>query len=126
MTKIKKISGIELDYPLFIKEEYSTTGVQAKTFQTIGGGIIVYERVKRENSNYLTLISKDSGWVSKDKLREILYLGNSLGVQVNLLTLDGGIIQARFAHENGDFLKTEDVIHENGKWFKVEIALCKI
>ena len=126
MTKIKKIANIELTYPLFIKEEFASRNVKAKTFETIGGGVVVYERVKRDNSNYITLISKDSGWVGKSTLKEILTLGDGLGVEITIQDTDNVITNVRFAHELGDFLKAEDILHENGEWFKVEIFLCKV
>jgi len=126
VTKINKIGNITLEYPLFIKEEFATRNVKAKTFETLGGGLIVYERVKRENANYITLISKDSGWVDKTTLKSIYTLGDALEVEITLYSTDGESYKVRFAHEVGDFLSVEDVIHEDGEWFKVEINFCSV
>ena len=126
MTKVKDINGIKFDYPLFIKEEFNLKTIKGKAFNTLNGGKIVYETIKRNSGNYITLISKDSGWVSEKTLNKILILLDDLGVETYITTTDNIQIKVRPAVEIGEVIKTNDVINENGGWFKVEIALCRI
>ena len=126
MLKVKKIGDIELDYPLFIKEEFIPKNVKAVSFNTLGGSRIVYESVKRLSANYITLISKDSGWVKEETLKKILTLADDVGVETTVTFTDDTSVDVRFAYENGDVIKTEDAVHENGGWFTVEISLCRI
>lgn len=126
MTKIKDINGIKFDYPLFIKEEFNLKTIKGKAFNTLNGGKIVYETVKRNSGNYITLISKDSGWIREETLNKVLILLDDLGVETYITTTDDIQIKVRPAVEVGEVIKTSDVINENSGWFKVEIALCRI
>jgi len=126
MTKIVKIGDILLDYPLFIKEEFKQKNVRAIAFDTIGGNKVVYESIKRNSANYITLISKDSGWLREETIKDILLLADDIEVETTITKDDGGIVKVRFAYEIEEIIKVEDVVNENGGWFKVEIALCMI
>ena len=126
MRKVIKIGSIKLDYPLFIKEEFLQKNVKAVAFDTIGGSKIVYESIKRSSANYITLISKDSGWQKEVTIKNILNLADDLGVETTLTFSDNSTLKVRFAYELGEVIKTEDVINENGNWFKVEIKMCRI
>jgi len=119
------LGGIEFDNPLFIKEEFNLKDVKGKAFDTLNGGIIVYESVKRTNANYVTLISKESGWIKKETLNDILTLLDDLDVEANLTMEDGSIIKVRPALEKGEVIKIEELF-ENSEWCKVTISLCKI
>jgi len=126
MRKVIKIGSINLDYPLFIKEEFLQKNVRAVAFDTIGGSKIVYESIKRNSANYITLISKDSGWQKEATINNILNLADDLDVETTLTFSDNTTLKVRFAYELGEVIKTEDVINENGNWFKVEIKMCRV
>ena len=127
MTRIKMIGNILLDFDLFIKEEFNTnSNVQGKAFTTLSGGILVYETVKRNNSNYITLISKDSGWLLEDTVKNILLLLDDLGVVTTITDKSGIITPVRPAVEKGSIVNVTDAVNEDGKWLKVTIRLCRI
>ena len=126
MRRVKKIGDIELDYPLFIKEEFNTIQAKAVTAPTLGGSIVVFESYKRGNANYITLISKESGWIKEETLKKVLTLLDDLDVEVDLTLDDDSTIKVRPALEKGEIIKWYDVVNENGGWFKVEINLCRI
>jgi len=125
MTKVVKIGTIELDNPLFIQEEFKAKVGKAKTFGTLNGGAIVYESVKRNNADYITLISKNSGWIKEDTLQNILLLLDDLGVEIDIELESGSTIKVRPALEK-DIIQTEDIINENGGWYSVKISLCRV
>ncbi len=126
MTKIKDINGIKFDYPLFIKEEFYLKTVKGKALNTLNGGKIVFETIKRNSGDYITLISKDSGWIKEETLKNILILLDDVGVETYITTIEDTQIKVRPAVEIGEVIKASDVINENSGWFKVEIALCRI
>ena len=126
MRKVIKIGSIKLDYPLFIKEEFLQKNVKAVAFETIGGSKIVYESIKRSSANYITLISKDSGWQKEATINNILTLADDIEVETEITFKDDTTLKVRFAYELGEVIKTEDVINENGNWFKIEIKMCRI
>ena len=122
--KAVSLGGIKFDYPLFIKEEFNVKSVKAKAFNTLNGGIIIYETPKRNNANYITLESKTSGWVSRETLQKIVALLDDLGVETDLKLIDESIVKVRPALEK-EVIKAED-IYENSGWYRVEIALCRV
>ena len=124
--KVTKIGDILLDNPLFIKEEFNFRNAKAKVFNTIGGGLIVYETPKRDNTNYITLISKDSGWIRKETLAQIKELLDDLNVEVEIETDKGIKYNVRPALEKEVIKVIEDVANENSGWVKVEISLCEV
>ena len=126
MKRVKKIGSIELNYPLFIKEEFNTIQARAVSSQTLGGSIVVFESYKRGNANYITLISKDSGWIKEETLKKILTLLDDIEVEVELTLIDDTTFKVRPALEKGEVIKWSDVVNEDGGWFKVEINLCRI
>ena len=126
MRKVIKIGSINLDYPLFIKEEFLQKNVRAVAFDTLAGSKIIYESIKRNSANYITLISKESGWQKEATINNILNLADDLDVETTITFKDDTTLKVRFAYELGEVIKTEDVINENGNWFKVEIKMCRI
>ena len=127
MTRIMKIGDIILDYDLFIEEEYNTTNnTQGKAFKTLSGGLIVYEKVKRINTQYITLISKDSGWQKEETVKNILLLLDDIDIETTITNKLGIITQVRPAVEKGAIISVSDAVNEDGKWLKVTIRLCRI
>ena len=126
MRRIIKIGDIKLDNPLFIKEEFNQKNVKGISFNTLNGGKIVYESIKRNNANYYTLISKDSGWLKEETINQLLLLCDDIEVKTTMEFKDGEVLNIRFAYELGEVIETEDVINEDGGWFKVTIKTCRI
>ena len=118
MIKIVKIGNITLDNALFLKESFSIKNVKAVSFDTVGGNKIIYESIKRDNANNITLESLDNGWIKENTLREILLLANNINLKVLLHTNDGGTFYARFRLEESDVIQTEQ-IYEGSIWYKV-------
>jgi len=124
--KAISLGGVMFDNPLFIKEEFDLKNVKGKAFNTLNGGIIVYESIKRNNANYITLISNDSGWIRKETLDDILILLDDLNVEVDLELDDGNTIKVRPALEKGEVVKVEHLVNENSGWYNVTISLCRV
>ena len=124
--KAVSLGGIKFDYPLFVKEEFNIKNVKGKSFETLGGGLIIYESVKRNNADYITLISKQSGWISRETLVKLDTLLDDLAVEVDLLFDDNSSVKVRPALEKGEVIKVSDLINENSGWYSVEIVLCRI
>jgi hypothetical protein len=125
MRRVIKIGDIVLDHKLYIKEEFAIRNVEAKTFNTISGGMVIYESVKRNNGSYYTLISYENGWQKEITLKNILSLANDIDVKTTITFDDNSIENVRFAYEKGEVIKAEPIF-ENSDWFKVEIATCRI
>lgn len=120
------IEGIIFDNPLFIKEEFNLKDVKGKAFNTLNGGIIVYETIKRNNANYITLESKTSGWINEITLNKIVTLLDDLDVEVDLVFEDNSSVKVRPALEKGDVIIVENLINENSGWYSVTINLCRV
>ena len=125
MRRVTKIGEIILDHKLYIKEEFAITSVEAKAFNTVSGGMVVYESIKRNNGSYYTLISYDNGWQTETTLKDILNLANDIDVETTITFDDNSVENVRFAYEKGEVIKAE-ALFENSEWFKVEIATCRI
>jgi len=125
MLRIKKIGNIELENVLLVIETFNIKNVKAVSFNTLDGNKIVYESIKRENANNITLDSKEGGWIKEDTLNKIILLGNNLGIETTLTTLEGAEIRARFKLEDSETIKAE-AIFESSKWYKVVIKMARI
>jgi len=126
MRKVTKIGDIDLDYPLFVKEEFNNKYSQGSAYNTLGGGLVIFERVKRASGEYRTLISKDSGWISEDTLNKLLNILDDIEVEITITYDNNDTEKVRPALEKGQIIKHTDAVNENGGWFKVEINLCRI
>ena len=125
MKKVVSIENIKLDNPLFIKESFPINNVRASVFRTLGGGVVVYESVKRENDNYITLQSSDTGWIKEETLESIRAIADNVGVRTYIVLEDGTSINVRFAYEKGEVIQAEPIF-DGSPWHKVEIKLCKV
>ncbi len=122
MIRVVKIADITLDNTLFINESYEPKNVKAVSFGTLGGSKIVYESARRDNANDLTLESLDNGWQREETLNKIVELANILGESVDLTTADGGVVGARFKHEESKII-TASMLYEGSDWYKVTIKM---
>jgi len=120
------LGGVTFDNPLFIKEEFNLKDVKGKAFNTLNGGIIVYETPKRNNANYVTLESKMSGWINEITLNKIVTLLDDLDVVVDLTFEDNSSVKVRPALEKGNVVIAENLINENSGWYSVTINLCRV
>jgi len=125
MVRIKNIGGIELDNSLFFLESFQVKNVQAKSFKTLDGGAVIYESIKRDNANNLTLDSKENGWLKEETISKLVAMANDLGVEVTLTTTDDTTIKARFKLEEDEVIKVEQVF-EGSKWYKVVIKMARV
>ena len=124
--RVVKIADIELEYPLWVKEEFSNKRAKAVSFRTLSGGILVYESTKRDNSNYITLESRKGGWIKKDTIKNILDIVDDVGVVLPLTFDTGEVINVRPALEKGDIIQVEDIITDGSSWKKVTINFCRV
>ncbi len=122
MVRIKKIGGIELDNPLYMLESFEVKNVKAVSFNTLGGSKIVYESIRRDNANNITLDSMENGWLRLETLKKIVVLANELGLTINLTTTDNSTIKARFRLEENEVIKAE-MLYEGSEWYKVTIKM---
>ena len=125
MLMVKKIGGIELENKLWFKESFDVKNVRGIAFNTIGGGKVVYESIKRNNANYITLESKNNGWIKEDTLKKIATLADDIGVETTIVFDNDNEVKVRFAYEKGEVIKAEP-IYEGSKWYRVEINLCRV
>ena len=99
MKRVIKIANIKLDNPLFWVESFEVRSVKALSFNTLSGGKIVYESIKRNNATNLTLESRDTGWIKEETLYELLKIANNLGVEIDVTFADNTTSKARFRLE---------------------------
>ena len=125
MVRIKNIGGIELESSLFLVESFSVKNVQAVSFKTLDGGAVIYESIKRDSANNITLDSRENGWVDENTISKLVSMANDLGVEVTLTTTDDTTIKARFRLEEDEVIKTEQ-IYEGSKWYKVVIKMARV
>jgi len=125
MIRVKKIGSIVLDNPLFIVESFEVKNAKAITFNTLGGSKIVYESVRRDNANNLTLDSKESGWLKLDTVNKIATLADDLEVRVDLTTADGGLVKVRFRLEEKEVIRAEP-LYEGSEWYKTTIKMAYV
>lgn len=124
--KAISLGGITFDNPLFIREEFNLKNVKGKAFNTLNGGLVVYETPKRNNADYYTLISKESGWISKETLQSIISILNGLNVETDLVFDNTLNIKVRPAFEKGEVIVAESLVNENSGFYNVTINLCRV
>jgi len=122
MIRIIKIGGIELDNPLYVLESFEIKNIKAVSFNTLGGSKIVYESIRRDNANNITLDSMENGWLRLETLQKIVNLANELGLTVDLTTTDNSTVKARFRLEEKEVVKAEPLF-EGSEWYKVTIKM---
>ena len=86
MTRIKNIGGIELESSLFLIESFAVKNVQAVKFETLDGGAVIFESIKRDSANNITLDSRENGWLKEDTISKLVSIANDLGIEVTLTT----------------------------------------
>jgi len=125
MTRIKNIGGIELESSLFLIESFAVKNVQAVKFETLDGGAVIFESIKRDSANNITLDSRENGWLKEDTISKLVSIANDLGIEVTLTTADDATLKARFRLEESEVIKAEQ-IYEGSKWYKVVIKMARL
>ena len=125
MKRVTKIADIELENSLFIQESLQTRNVKSVSSPTISGGVIVSEHIIRANAQNLTLVSLDSGWVSKTVVEAIRNLSDDLGVDTTIV-VDGEEIGVRFRHEVSNGALEFIELYEGSSYCKGTLYLAKI
>ena len=125
MKRVVKIADVLLDNPLFIEDEFAIKNTQAVTFKTLSGGTVVYESIKRNNANYITLTSDDNGWQRYETINNILLLLDDLGFTFPILLEDGATVKCRLAIEHEKAIQATK-LYEGSKWYKVKIFLARV
>jgi hypothetical protein len=121
MKRVIKIANIKLDNPLFWVESFEVRSVKALSFNTLSGGKIVYESIKRNNATNLTLESRDTGWIKEETLYELLKIANNLGVEIDVTFADNTTSKARFRLEERAI--EYEPLFDGSKWYKVTVRM---
>jgi len=125
MKRVKKIGDIELDNHLFWLESFDLKNVKGISFNTLDGGKIVYESIKRGSANNITLDSKDYGWQLEETIEKIMLLADELDVTTSITFTDNTEIKVRFGIEESDVIKVEQK-YEGCKWYSVTIKMARV
>ena len=121
MKRVIKIGGIELDNPLFWVESFDIKNVKGVSFNTLSGGKIIYESIKRNSAMNLTLESRDTGWIKEETLKNIITLADYLGVEIDVTFSDNTTAKARFRLEERAI--EYEPLFDGSKWYKVTIRM---
>jgi hypothetical protein len=125
MKRVKKIGSIKLDNHLFWLESFDLKNVKGVSFNTLDGGKIVYESIKRGSANNITLDSKDYGWQLEDTIEKIMLLADDLDVTTTITFTDDTEIKVRFRVEENEVIKVEQK-YEGSKWYNVTIKMMRV
>ena len=127
MKRVKKIGSIKLDNHLFWLESFDLKNVKGVAFNTLDGGKIVYESIKRGSANNITLDSQEYGWQLEETIEKIVLLADELDVTTSITFIDDTEIKVRFRIEESDVIKEyEDKIkrkefaHKNKPFYTVQ------
>ena len=121
MKRVIKIGGVSLDNPLFWIESFDIKNVKGVSFNTLSGGKIIYESIKRNRAMNLTLESRDTGWIKEETLKNIITLADYLGVEIDVTFSDNTTAKARFRLEERAI--EYEPLFDGSKWYKVTIRM---
>ena len=121
MKRVIKIGGVSLDNPLFWVESFDIKNVKGVSFNTLSGGKIIYESIKRNSAMNLTLESRDTGWIKEETLKNIITLADYLGVEIDVTFSDNTTAKARFRLEERAI--EYEPLFDGSKWYKVTIRM---
>ena len=121
MKRVIKIGGVSLDNPLFWVESFDIKNVKGVSFNTLSGGKIIYESIKRNSAMNLTLESRDTGWIKEETLKNIITLADYLGVEIDVTFSDNTTAKARFRLEERAI--EYEPLYDGSKWYKVTIRM---
>ena len=125
MKRVKKIGSIKLDNHLFWLESFDLKNVKGVAFNTLDGGKIVYESIKRDIANNITLDSQEYGWQLEETIEKIVLLADELDVTTTITFIDDTEIKVRFRIEESDVIKVEQK-YEGSKWYSVTIKMARV
>ena len=125
MKRVKQIGNIPLDNHLFWVETFNIKSVKGISFNSLDGGKIVYESIKRGSANNITLNSQDYGWQLEETIKKIVALADGLDVTTTIIFTDDTEMKVRFRIEENEVIKTEQK-YEGSKWYNVTIKMAKV
>jgi hypothetical protein len=125
MKRVKKIGSIKLDHNLFWLESFDVKNVKGVSFNTLDGGSIVYESIKRGSANNITLDSKDYGWQLEETIEKILLMADDIDVTTKITFTDDTELDVRFKVEENEVIKVEPK-YEGSKWYNVTIKMMRV
>ena len=98
MKRAKQLVAVVFDMnSLFIREEMSPGDIMCETVMSADGTHIVY--VAKINTPYITLDSKQYGWVTEQQVDDIKAMWAQMGATFTLTYDDGSTDEVRMAHE---------------------------
>ena len=116
-----KLDGVVFDYPLYVKEYEEPDDFMAEVLRSTVGTDIVY--VARVFTPPITLLSKESGWLSLATVNGLKAIFDTIGVAHTLTYEDGQTEQVRVAHERKPVFSE---LFECSDQFLVMLPLAKI
>lgn len=98
MKRAKQLGNVLFSFnTLFIQEEMSDDTVMAESIMSAGGTHVVYEATI--NTPYITLDSKQYGWITEAQRAELVAMWKQLGQTFTLTYKDNTTETVRMAHE---------------------------
>jgi len=97
MKRVIRLDTIEFYPPLFVLEEESPTDIQSSMTVSASGTHIVY--VKQIVTPYITLETRESGWLSEAQVIGLIELSRDLAAEYEIEYTDNTTQKVRIANE---------------------------
>lgn len=121
MNRATQISTTEFLYPMWVKELKNPNTMMGDMEMSVAGTHIVYQA--QIHTPYITLESRESGWLNETNMTELIALYNQLDTTFTLTYSDASTDTVRFAHEKGIIFKPT---HEGSCYYYATINLAKV
>ena len=115
-----KLDAVVFDYPLYVKEYEEPDDFRADMKMSAAGTHVAY--VSRIHTPYITLVSKESGWLDMATVNDLRVIFDAVDVVHTLTYEDGATEQVRVAHEKKPLFKE---LFECSNEFLVVLPLAK-
>ncbi|RLC81299.1 MAG: hypothetical protein DRI61_04155 [Chloroflexi bacterium] len=127
MKRVVRIGHVNLSNPLWVEESLKATKNTASAKRTVAGAMVIYEMSNRYSALYITLDSRNYGWLKTDDVNALIGLADSsLGQQVEIEYRDGSTEMARFAYEQANGAVQATPLFDGANWYKVKIYMAKV
>ena len=122
MLRAKQLGAVVFEQnSLFIEEEEQDDSVMGETFMSAAGAHIAF--VAPVHTPYITLDSKQYGWVTEAQRAELISMRTQLEATFTLTYSDDSTVEVRFAHEKK--MKFTP-LYEGSKKYTVSIPLAEV
>lgn len=127
-TPLITLEGIDLG-DLVIDKEFEFSPVQAQVSETIGGGLVIWEKTR--SGRTIDLVGgSDFGWLIRSVLEQIKSLANVPNATYTLV-FNGSTSRVRFRHEENSPVSAAPLVarpnHEAGDYYNnVVIKLMEV